>query len=110
MVRKNLIWIRFKHDFLFLFEKKDKDDVAVCQLNSDGTVSLKHYYNKGYSSALLLNSNPTIGYSNIETSYANGIASCSFTRELKMPSVANYFDLSYSYYILTANGPLRSGF
>ena len=80
----------------------------MCQVTSSGTISLKHYYNSGYSSALLLSSNPTVGFSNIVTSYVNGIATCSFTRAIKMTSVTNYFDLSTSYYILTAYGPLRS--
>ena len=82
----------------------------MCQVSSSGTINLKHYYNNGYNSALLLSSNPTVGFSNIVTSYVNGIATCSFTREIKMTSITNYFDLSYSYYILTAYGPLRSGF
>jgi len=56
-----------------------------------------------------LSTNPTVGFSNIATSYKNGIATCSFTRAIKMPSVTNYFDASQSYYILTAIGPLQSG-
>ena len=92
------------------FYLKNKDDVALCQLNSDGKVSLYHNYNLHDNSLLLLSTNPTVGFSNIVTSYVNGIATCSFTREIKMTSVTNYFDLSYSYYILTAYGPLRSGF
>ncbi len=46
---------------------------------------------------------------NIVTSYENGVATCSFTRTLTMPSVTNYFDLNKSYYILAANGPIFSG-
>jgi hypothetical protein len=56
-----------------------------------------------------LSTNPTVGFSNIATSYKNGIATCSFTRAIKMPSVTNYFDASQSYYILAAIGPLQSG-
>ncbi len=58
---------------------------------------------------MLLSSDPTVGFTNIETSYINGIASCSFTRELKMTNVTNYFDMSKSYYILAAYGPIKSG-
>ena len=56
-----------------------------------------------------MSTNPTVGFSNIATSYKNGIATCSFTRAIKMPSVTNYFDASQSYYILAAIGPLQSG-
>ena len=58
---------------------------------------------------MLLSTDPTVGFTNIETSYINGIASCSFTRELKMTNVTNYFDMSKSYYILAAYGPIKSG-
>ena len=78
-------------------------------MNNDNSVSLLHYYNSGYQPSLLLSSNPTVGFSNIVTSYSNGVASCSFTRAIKMPNITHYFDLSKSYYILAAYGPIRSG-
>jgi len=82
----------------------------LCQVNNDNTVSLYHFYNNGtISSSLLLISNPTIGFSNIVTSYENGVATCSFTRAVNMSDITNYFDLSKSYYILAAYGPLKSG-
>jgi len=88
------------------------DDVAICQLNSDNTVSLFHYYNMPHiRPTLILNTNPTIGFSNIKTSYENDILSCSFTRQLNMPNVTHYFDLNNNkkYYILAAYGPIFSG-
>ena len=56
-----------------------------------------------------MSTNPTVGFTNIKTSYTNGVATCSFTRAVKMPSLAKYFDFSKSYYILAAYGPIRSG-
>ncbi len=82
--------------------------MCVCQVNNNNTVSLLHYYNKGKHPSLLLSSNPTVGFTNIKTSYTNGVATCSFTRERKLSNIANYFDLNKSYYILTALGPIRS--
>ena len=80
-------------------------------MNSDGTVNLFHNYNiegenDNLDSVLLLETNPTVGFSNIETSYINGVATCSFTRINYMPNVPNYLDINNKYYILTANGPL----
>ena len=81
----------------------------MCQVNNDNTVSLYHFYNNGtISSSLLLSKNPTIGFTNIVTSYKNGVATCSFTRAVKMSDITYYFDLSKSYYILAAYGPLKS--
>lgn len=88
------------------------DDVAICQVNSDNSVSLFHYYNMPHiPPTLLLNTNPTIGFSNIKTSYENDILTCSFTRQLNMPNVTHYFDLNNNkkYYILAAYGPIFSG-
>ena len=84
--------------------------MAVCQVNSNGTVSLYHYYNPGgrSPSTLLSNSNPTVGFSNIVTSLKNGVAQCSFTRQNYLPDVNNYLDISNQYYILTAYGNLDS--
>ena len=94
---------------MIIFLKGD-DNVAVCQVNSDGTVSLYHYYNPGghSPSKLLSDSNPTVGFSNIVTSLMNGVAQCSFTRQNYLPDVNNYLDISKQYYILTATGPLNS--
>lgn len=81
----------------------------MCQVNNDNTVSLYHFYNnETISSSLLLSTNPTIGFTNIVTSYKNGVATCSFTRAVKMSDITYYFDLRKSYYILAAYGPLKS--
>ena len=58
---------------------------------------------------MLLSTDERIGFSNIVTSYENGLATCSFTRAVNMSDITNYFDLSKSYYILAAYGPLKSG-
>ena len=83
------------------------DDVAICQVNKQANnVSLNHYYNLPHvPPQLMLNENPTIGYSNIETSFANGTATCSFTRQNQMSNVNHYFDLNKQFYILAAYGP-----
>jgi hypothetical protein len=98
-------------NLIILFKKGD-DDVALCKVNRNNTVSLLHHYNYGpyYKiSSLLLSTNPRVGFTNIKTSYTNGVATCSFTRAVKMPSLAKYFDSSKSYYILAAYGPINSG-
>jgi hypothetical protein len=87
---------------------KDDDDVAVCQVNSDGTVSLYHYYNIESNSVYLSDSNLTIGFSNIATSITNGVAQCSFTRLNYINNITRYYDISKPYYILTASGQLNS--
>jgi hypothetical protein len=89
-------------------QKMGSDDVAVCQLNSNGSVSLYHYYNDGKSSSLLSSSDPILGFSNIITSVTNGNPTCSFTRAKKMPGVPNYFDVNNQYYIITASGSVSS--
>ena len=88
--------------------EKGDDDVAVCVVNSDGSVKLNHYYNMDHSPVLLSSSNSAIGFSNIVTSYSNGIAKCSFTRLKALPNVSQYFDLNSKYYILTASGAYSS--
>ena len=60
----------------FYFFVKEEDDVALCQVNSNGTVNLFHNYNiegenDNLDSVLLLETNPTVGFSNIITSYIN---------------------------------------
>jgi len=78
----------------------------VCAISSSGTVNLYHYYNTGYSSSYLQSSNKAIGFSTIITSFSNGVAMCSFTRDNYLSNVNNYFDLSGQYHILTAYGSL----
>jgi hypothetical protein len=89
-------------------QQMGNDDVAVCQLNSDGTVHLYHYFNNGKSSGLLSSTDPVVGFSNIITSVANGNPTCSFTRAKTMSSVSNYFDANNKYYIITASGSVSS--
>ncbi len=71
--------------------------------------TIKHYYNNNKNAPGLLNSNPTVGYSNIAVSYANGMLTCSFNRQKSISNVPNYFDLSNNYYLLMANGQTNGG-
>ena len=87
---------------------KGNDDVAVCQVNSNGSISLRHNYNGDSSSNLLLSSNPTVGFSNIVTSFQNGVATCNFTRANSLPAVTNYLNQNSQYYLLSATGPLNT--
>jgi hypothetical protein len=81
----------------------------VCQVNSNGAVSVSHYYNGAQGvSSLLSSSNPTVGFSNIVTSIQNGVATCNFTRANSLPTVTNYFNQNSQYYLLSATGPLSS--
>ncbi len=89
-------------------QEMGNDDVAVCQLNSDGTVHLYHYFNNGKSSGLLSSTDPVVGFSSIITSVTNGNPTCSFTRAKTMSSVSNYFDANNKYYIITASGSVSS--
>ncbi len=59
---------------------------------------------------LLSGSDPTVGLSNIVTSYSEGTARCSFTRQNNLVNVVNYFDSNQSYYVLAANGSLHFSF
>jgi hypothetical protein len=89
-------------------QQMGNDDVAVCQLNSNGSVNLYHYYNDGKSSSLLSSSDPILGFSNITTSVNNGNPTCSFTRAKTMPGESKYFDVNDQFYILTASGSVSS--
>ena len=80
--------------------------MAVCALYSDGTFGVLHYYNSGKSSSLMLPSNPSVGFTNIVTSYANNVLTCSFTRAKTFSGVSKFFDLNNQYYLLIAIGKL----
>jgi hypothetical protein len=56
----------------------------------------------------LLGTNPAVGFTNIVTSFSNGIATCNFTRANSLSGVSNYFNQNSQYYLLTASGPLSS--
>ena len=51
-------------------------------------------------------SNQQIGFSNININKVNGGLSCSFRRAKTVSNVAKYFNISKSYYILTAIGSI----
>lgn len=82
------------------------DDVIACQINSDGTVSLNHYFNSGGHNAP--SPNPTAGYTSISTAILNGYPSCTFNRQASMPGVSTYFDSNNKYYLLSASGAVSS--
>ena len=90
-------------------QEMGNDDVAVCQLNSDGSVHLYHYYNEClYAPRYLSSSDAIVCFSNITTSVSDGNPTCSFNRAKTMPGVPNYFDVNNQYYILTASGSVSS--
>ena len=75
----------------------------MCQING-ATRVVQHYYNQGKSTPFLL-SDPTAGFSNSQVSINNGLMTCSFTRQMSMPGIANYFDIStMPYNLLVASG------
>lgn len=49
-------------------------------------------------------SDPQLGFTNVKTSYSNGVLECSFTRAKSMSNVGNYFNLNIDYHLLVANG------
>ena len=74
----------------------------MCQLNG-ATQIVQHYYNQ--DKLPILQPNPTMGFSNSQISVNNGVVTCSFTRQMSMPSATNYFDISKTqYYMLVASG------
>ena len=83
------------------------DDVAVCKVTS-GSGTVEHYRNPGGDTAseYLSGSDNSVGFSNIQVTYANGVLTCSFRRMKAMANIPNYFDLSTSYNLLSAYGAL----
>ena len=75
----------------------------MCQING-ATRVVQHYYNQRKSTPFLL-SDPTAGFSNSQVSINNGLMTCSFTRQMSMPGIDNYFDIStMPYNLLVASG------
>ena len=78
--------------------------MIVCKQLVNGTLNVQRLYSSLKKRPILLsNSNPTLGLSSINASYSNGNIECLFVRE-KSKNLTNYFDLSQSYYIMTAVG------
>ena len=79
--------------------------------NSNGILTVEHYQNVAKSTPQLLDRNdPALGYSNIRISLINDVLMCSFTRAKNGYShIANYYDLSKPFHILTASGPIIDG-
>lgn len=80
----------------------------MCILYPNGTFDVLHYYNSGKSPSLMSSTDPRIGFTNIKTSYANNVLTCSFTRAKTLSVDSKYFDLNSQYYLLTASGVLSS--
>lgn len=80
----------------------------MCILYPNGTFDVLHYYNLGKSPSLMSSTDPRIGFTNIKTSYANSVLTCSFTRAKTVSVDSKYFDLNSQYYLLTASGVLSS--
>ena len=77
----------------------------MCQ--STGTV--EHYYNSGYSTAVISTTNRNMGISNATTSQNGQFFLCSFNRlKQTTPTNTQYFDLSQNYIVLAGYGDLDS--
>ena len=73
------------------------------------SMGVEHYHNEGYSSNPI-SSDLKLGFSNIKTSFDDGVLECSFSRLKSMPDIEKYFSLKDTkYFILTAYGPVREG-
>jgi hypothetical protein len=78
----------------------------MCQINGINK-TLHHYYNpvNEANPAPVLFSNSTVGFSNSKVNISNNLMSCTFTRQMSMPGIENYFDISTTpYYLLVASG------
>jgi len=84
----------------------------VCKLTS-GSGTVEHYRNpSGISPPVYLDSNNrSVGFSNINVNYTNGVLTCSFRRMKAMTNVPNYLEISGSktYYGLFAVGSISGG-
>jgi hypothetical protein len=84
------------------------DNVAVCKFfcsNSNCQTAIEHYYTDGKAPRRLVESVPSIGFSNIAVSYADKKLKCSFRRQNSLPNVANYFNsTALQYFLLNADG------
>ena len=68
---------------------------------------VEHYRTIGDFSPVLINSSfPMIGLSDTSVNTNNDWLTCSFTREIAIPTQSHYYDLTDLYYILAAYGPL----
>ena len=76
----------------------------MCISSSQGS-TVQRFFNDGKSSSI--QTNPTLGLSNIAVTNNNGVLSCQFQRTKCIGSSdGRYYDLSKSYYILLAKGSL----
>ena len=84
----------------------------MCKLTS-GSGTVEHYRNpSGISPPVYLDSNNrSVGFSNINDNYTNGVLTCSFRRMKAMTNVPNYLEISGSktYYGLFAVGSFTGG-
>ena len=88
-----------------LKRKMSNASVVVCR-NSYDLKSVDHYYNSGYKSELLDDSNAKVGLSAETISVSDSELTCSFRRN-NSDSTENYFDLnSQPAFILAAYGKL----
>jgi hypothetical protein len=58
---------------------------------------------------LLDNNQPSIGLSDIQVSWINGVFECSFLRQREFSSVNHYFPMNQAYYLLIAKGAVSGG-
>ena len=68
------------------------------------STKIEHYHNQGYSPTPI-SSDLKLGFSNIKTSYENGILQCSFRRVKEIAAEIKHFSvIDKKYYILFAHG------
>ena len=75
--------------------------MVICK-NIGGSTSVQHYYNSGYTSALISTASPALGLSNTSVNVNQGTFTCTFTRD-NSNSNSRYFNLNNnSPYVLVA--------
>ena len=95
--------------FFFNKIKKSGASAVVCLNPTNGPATVKHYYNTGFTSALLDSAVPALGISNATVKLTGATLVCSFTRQNSHTNT-KYFNLdaNRSPYLLTAFGTLSS--
>lgn len=79
---------------------KGDDDVCAC-VYSTNLKDVVRYYNQNKQPQKQASNN---GISNKTITISNGQMSCSFSRQINLPTEPNFFDLHNLYYLLAATG------
>ena len=90
---------------LLFFILKGEDDVIMCSV-SEGHSSIQRYYNDGKSPQI--QSDPTLGLSNIVITKNNGLLRCQFNRTKHIKTLdGKYYSLFSPYFVLLAKGQMN---